>query len=100
MPQVSAFLQQIKSSFINAIILSDYRGISPGGTITLDLSRGHTPFATLVIRSLHPTTDQFANTDSYVITEVTIDNAEVIRLRKPTSAVNLWERVESLIQGR
>ena len=100
MPPVTAFLEQIRSSFIKAIITTDARGVTPGGTVILDLSRGHNPFATLLIRSIHPRQDQYSFPESYRITEITIDNAEVIKLRRPVSPEELWQQVEKLIQDR
>lgn len=100
MPPVTAFLEQIRSSFIKAIITTDSRGITPGGAVILDLSRGHNPFATLLIRSIHPRQDQYSTPESYRITEITIDNAEVIKLRRPVSPEELWQQVEKLIQDR
>jgi hypothetical protein len=99
MPPVNDFLKQIALSHVNVNILNDARASSPGGTMVLDLSRGRAPFATLAIRSIHPSDAEFPNPDSYLITEVTIDSAEVITIRKPTDASLLWLKVNSLIEN-
>jgi len=101
MPLISNLLEQIRNAEITINVINDSRGVSPGGTMVLDLVRGHRCFATLMVRTLHPAAkEQFNNIDHYRITEVSIDNAEVIRIRKPTTAADLWTKLNSLLRDR
>jgi hypothetical protein len=96
---ISQFFGEIETSGITLNIISDSRGISPGGTVILSLVRGDRSFATLLIRSLHQV-NRFDDIDSYQVTEVSIDNAEVIVIRKPTTATQLWKKLETLLDQR
>jgi len=101
MPVISALINQIKHAQITVNIIHDSRGVSPGGTMVIELIRAHRCFATLLIRTLHPANkDQFNNIDSYSITEVSIDNAEVIVIRTPMAAYELWNQLDTLLRER
>lgn len=101
MPLISNLLDQIRNAEITINVINDSRGVSPGGTMVVDLVRGHRCFATLLIRTLHPAArEQFGNINHYRVTEVSIDNAEVILIRQPTTAAELWAKLNSLLRER
>ena len=100
MAHIADFLKQIRSEGIKIDITADSRGISPGGTMMLDLHRDTRIFATLALRTIHKNAAVFDQIDSYEITHLTIDNAEVINLRRKRTASDLWKEVHTLIQDR
>lgn len=101
MPLISDLLNEIRRAQITINIINDSRGVSPGGTMILDLVRGNRCFATLLIRTLHPVAkEQFNAVDNYSVTEVSIDNAEVLQIRRPVTAQELWTKLDTLLRER
>src|SRR3982750_1375862 len=90
MTQITDLLREIRSAGITIEVTNDSRGVSPGGSMSLDLVRNHRCFATLSIKSFHETNARFENIDTYRITHLTIDNAEPINLRAPKTGQQLW----------
>ncbi len=100
MTLISELLDQIRRANITIDITNDSRGVSPGGTIILDLVRRHQAFATLLIRTMHTAPHLVDDIESYKITEITIDSAEVINLRQHKTAAEVWNAIETLIRER
>src|SRR6185503_1997280 len=100
MAQITDLLREIRSAGITIEVANDSRGVSPGGSMSLDLVRDHRCFATLSIKSFHETHATFENIDAYRITHLTIDNAEPINLRAPKTGQQLWTEVYALINDR
>lgn len=100
MAQIADLLNEIRAAGIKIDITSDSRGISPGGSMLLDLIRDHRRFATLSIKSFHELDGRFENIDAYRITHLTIDNAEIIDLRRPKTAREVWVEIYGLINDR
>jgi len=100
MAQIADLLKEIRSAGITIQIDHDSRGVSPGGTMSLDLVRDHRCFATLSIKSIHEANASFNDVDNYRITHLTIDNAEPINLRTPKTGQQIWTEVYALISDR
>ena len=100
MAQITDLLKEIRSAGITIEIDHDSRGVSPGGTMTLDLVRDHRCFATLSIKSIHEAHASFNDVDNYRITHLTIDSAEPINLRTPKTGQQVWTEVYALISDR
>lgn len=100
MAQITDLLREIRSAGITIEVTNDSRGVSPGGSMSLDLVRNHRCFATLSIKSFHETNARFENIDTYRITHLTIDNAEPINLRTPKTGQQLWTEIYALINDR
>lgn len=97
LPNIQLFLDHLASQTPYTII-DDARGVAPGGPIQLDITNDRKTIASLVIKTMNPigvAPDDLAN---YVITDITIDNATVLKPSHSDTADSLCNRIEETVR--
>jgi len=94
MPLVTDLLNELKQRGLQPAVIADRRALIPGGTVQLDLlPPARVTTASLTIKSVHPIGKRFEDPDCYVVTEIVIDDCDVIKPTATMAAANLCDSI-------
>ena len=92
MPLVTDFLNELKHRGLQPTVIADRRALIPGGMVQVDLlPPTRVTTASLIIKSVHPIGQRFEDANCYVITEIVVDDCDVISPSAALSASHLYD---------
>lgn len=98
LPNIKLFLDQLTSERTYSII-HDSRGIAPGGPIQIDITNDRKTIASLVVKTMDPIGVAPEDLNNYVVTEVTIDNATVLKPSHRDTPQTLCVQISNIIRA-